>query len=96
MTPEQFVYWLQGYTEVAQQAPSVGQWQIIQDHLQTVFKKETPKRVLQAAPEVFTGETPACGETKLSEPPKDGWMYGYKPKWMGPNPLLNASKHLIC
>jgi hypothetical protein len=42
MTPEQFVYWLQGYTEVAGVTPTRNQWQVIKDHLQTVFHKETP------------------------------------------------------
>jgi hypothetical protein len=46
MTPEQFVYWLQGYSEVAQQVPTAEQWQIVQDHLKLVFSKETPMRTL--------------------------------------------------
>lgn len=45
MTPEQFVYWLQGFAEVNQKAPNDAQWTIIKDHLQTVFKKETPNRM---------------------------------------------------
>ena len=45
MTPEQFVYWLQGFAEVNQSAPNDAQWTIIKDHLQLVFKKETPLRV---------------------------------------------------
>ena len=45
MTPEQFVYWLQGFAEVNQTAPNDAQWTIIKDHLQLVFKKETPLRV---------------------------------------------------
>jgi hypothetical protein len=42
MTPEQFTYWLQGFTEISQQAPTEQQWKVIKDHLQLVFKKETP------------------------------------------------------
>lgn len=44
MTPEQFAYWLQGFTELTGdlQAPSPAQWQAIKDHLQTVFVKVTP------------------------------------------------------
>lgn len=49
MTPEQFCYWLQGYTEL--QVGEVGitrdQWRIIQDHLKEVFHKVTPNRSLQ-------------------------------------------------
>lgn len=44
MTPEQFAYWLQGYSEIAGQAPTAEQWQVIQDHLKTVFNKVTPTR----------------------------------------------------
>ena len=45
MTPEQFVYWLQGFVEIHGEPPSISEWTIIKDHLQTVFKKETPLRV---------------------------------------------------
>jgi hypothetical protein len=43
MTPEQFAYWLQGYTELtAGQQPTPEQWQSITEHLKTVFVKVTP------------------------------------------------------
>lgn len=44
MTPEQFVYWLQGYTEICEQAGGISeqQWKIICDHLKEVFHKKTP------------------------------------------------------
>jgi hypothetical protein len=45
MTPEQFTYWLQGFVEIRDKE-AVGltekQWDIIKDHLQTVFHKVTP------------------------------------------------------
>ncbi len=44
MTPENFVYWLQGYVEIAGQVPSIPQWEIIKDHLAHVFNKVTPDR----------------------------------------------------
>jgi hypothetical protein len=44
MTPEQFCYWLQGIAECGNTfvQPTPRQWSIIKDHLQLVFKKETP------------------------------------------------------
>lgn len=42
MTAEQFAYWLQGYSEIAGEAPTAEQWQVIQDHLKLVFDKVTP------------------------------------------------------
>jgi len=45
MTPEQFVYWLQGYAELQQAAPTKEQWDSIKQHLATVFNKVTPPMV---------------------------------------------------
>jgi len=42
MTAEQFIYWLQGYSEIEGAVPNQKQWEMIQDHLKLVFKKETP------------------------------------------------------
>lgn len=44
MTPEQFCYWLQGYTETRESpySPTKREWDIIQDHLKLVFDKRTP------------------------------------------------------
>lgn len=44
MTPEQFAYWLQGFAEISQKAPTEKEWQVIKDHLATVFNKVTPNR----------------------------------------------------
>lgn len=45
MTPEQFTYWLQGFIEVENpKTLNLRQTKIIKDHLNLVFKKETPKR----------------------------------------------------
>lgn len=44
MTPEQFAYWLQGYVEIRGSAPTSGEWDVIKDHLATVFNKVTPNR----------------------------------------------------
>ncbi len=42
MTPEQFAYWLQGFSELHPDAPSPEQWRSIREHLGTVFGKVTP------------------------------------------------------
>lgn len=42
MTPEQFVYWLQGVAETSEVAPTDKQWVIIKEHLAEVFTKVTP------------------------------------------------------
>lgn len=42
MTAEQFAYWLQGYAELTDAAPTPEQWQSIREHLALVFNKQTP------------------------------------------------------
>jgi hypothetical protein len=42
MTTEQFCYWLQGFVELRGSTPTPGEWDVIKDHLATVFKKVTP------------------------------------------------------
>lgn len=42
MNAEQFVYWLNGYAELTEEAPTQEQWKSIKEHLQTVFVKVTP------------------------------------------------------
>ena len=45
MTPEQFVYWLQGFMEISgNKELSAGQMIIVQDHLNLVLHKVTPVR----------------------------------------------------
>lgn len=43
MTPEQFVYWLQGFSETNNKTPNEIQWRMIQQHLNLVFNKQTPR-----------------------------------------------------
>jgi hypothetical protein len=48
MTPENFVYWLQGFFEISD--PKIlteSQITQIKDHLSLVFKKETPSRQVE-------------------------------------------------
>ena len=52
MTPEQFTYWLQGFIEMnAGKEPTKHQWKIINDHLKTVFHKETPNYAPPSVPQ---------------------------------------------
>lgn len=44
MTPNDFVYWLQGYVELNGDVPTEQQWEVIKDHLQLVMDKKTPVR----------------------------------------------------
>jgi hypothetical protein len=44
VTPEQFCYWLQGFAELNTHVPNEEQWEMIQEHLNTVFEKVTPDR----------------------------------------------------
>ena len=44
MTPEQFVYWLQGYMELTEPNDLTQRERIIADHLKEVFEKRTPDR----------------------------------------------------
>lgn len=45
MTPENFAYWLQGFTELnpSLEQPTPEQWKSITEHLKTVFVKVTPE-----------------------------------------------------
>jgi len=66
MTPEQFVYWLQGFMETANPKKiDEKQTIIIKDHLKLVFKKETPSR------ENFKLEDFTNYEMPRSFPPQD-------------------------
>lgn len=45
MSPENFVYWLQGYMELSNPDNlALEQVQVIRDHLNLVFDKQTPER----------------------------------------------------
>lgn len=70
MTPEQFVYWLQGFYELA----LIGDYAltkretIIRDHLQKVFCKMTPNRGVAT----FSDSTGGPSLTGGWDVPKDG------------------------
>ena len=58
MSPENFVYWLNGFVELNGSQPNEQQWESIKDHLQLVMNKKTPVRsiMVDVAPKpwVFT------------------------------------------
>jgi len=59
MTTEQFTYWLQGFFEIHNPKElDEKQTQIIKDHLELVFKKETPERNKKRLPHY-------CGSKKV-------------------------------
>lgn len=66
MTPEQFCYWLQGFSELQSPsitAPTVEQWQMIREHLATVFNKVTPPMLTQPStnwPAIPVDMRPVC------------------------------------
>jgi len=69
MTPEQFVYWLQGFFEIQESTTlSRKQVQIINDHLQLVFNKVTPNYPMPLSPTI-PSPTP-------NTPVYPWWLYG--------------------
>lgn len=69
MTPEQFVYWLQGYFELTDQKMGrcngidTTQMEIIRDHLREVFLKKTPDYHPDKVNIPYTGPYPRTGDT---------------------------------
>ena len=62
MTPEQFVYWLQGFNEIRDKNAvglSEHQWEVVREHLQTVFHKVTPDRTPFTIPDTFPQPFPS-------------------------------------
>lgn len=53
MSPQDFVYWLQGFAELNEAPPSKKQWQAIRDHLALVFDKRTPDYTLPALDKLY-------------------------------------------
>lgn len=64
MTPEQFIYWFQGFCERdSKLVPTQEQWDSIWAHLSTVFNKVTPPIAPSVAPPV----TPSGANRLLNE-----------------------------
>lgn len=76
MTPEQFCYWLQGFSEITattNQAPTSEQWKIINDHLQTVFKKVTPEYKPNLIQDAFKQLEKKVDDEREGFPHRDPW-----------------------
>lgn len=62
MTPENFVYWLQGFLELSYQTSlDEIQTKVIRDHLALVFEKKTPTYILPEPK--FPCSPPLMGDT---------------------------------
>lgn len=61
MTPENFVYWLQGVLEIANPKQlDEEQIKIIKDHIKLVLKKETPNYTITTTPGIIITTPKAC------------------------------------
>jgi len=74
MSPEQFLYWLQGFAELSGDAPPTPeQWKSIREHLATCFIKVTPpvgaKVDVKDMQRVMDGLRKGGGTTR----PADAW-----------------------
>jgi hypothetical protein len=67
MTPNDFVYWLQGFMEIANPTKlDAAQTQVIKDHLSLVLNKVTPDRATSGA--VWIGPRPNPLDEFLKNP----------------------------
>lgn len=65
MNAQDFAYWLKGFVEMNPNAMVTGtQWQIVKDHLELVFKKETPNRGLTHLSTLF--DKPQVGTLQMT------------------------------
>lgn len=70
MNPEQFCYWLQGFTELTPGIPPTPeQWKAIGEHLSTVFMKVTPAVIPPGRlSDILTRQTPAKDQRLIGWP----------------------------
>lgn len=52
MTERDFVYWLNGFIELCDTVPNVGQWECIKTHMALVMGKKTPQTFKDYLPEL--------------------------------------------
>lgn len=67
MTPEQFAYWMRGFSELNSAPPTEEQWRLIRERLMTVFAKPMPNLVgpntFPVLPPNFM--RPYCGDRQI-------------------------------
>lgn len=83
MTPEQFTYWLQGFVELSGIGDQIdsAKWRMIKDHLQEVFKKQTPVYTPQRnSPNEIQRQSCTCGQSNVICP-VHGW-HGNQPHFI--------------
>jgi hypothetical protein len=111
MTPEQFIYWLQGHCEMNPDTlPTYAQWEMIKEHLQSVFKKpltEVKQDVkIDTTDPLFTKEDLSKIFEKKEELPRTmeapffhrNWSWPQDTTWPYYNPNYNPNLHptIIC
>jgi hypothetical protein len=68
MTPENFVYWLQGMLEIGN--PDFldrEQIEVIKDHIKLVLRKETPNRIPNRGGDIFPSSIPTMPGTWINK-----------------------------
>jgi len=96
MTPEQFVYWLQGYMEMANPSSlNMRETRIIKDHLALVFDKKTPEREEEKEPFAFKGIDFDSGKANLNSLP-DANSHDLWDKKLCSNVNYSYDPNLIC
>ena len=68
MTPENFVYWLNGFVELNGNSPTPEQWQSIKEHIQLVMTKVTPP--VKSASNMFIDYTQNVADKLQQEAPE--------------------------
>lgn len=59
MTPENFTYWLHGFTEISGVFPTPEQWQVIKDHLKLTLNPKDKKPTLFCGSKVLDLYSPS-------------------------------------
>jgi hypothetical protein len=95
MTAEQFVYWLQGFMEVANPGTiNESETQVIKDHLKLVFDKQTPDRYPLGVPNSLPFIQPA---SPPYEPGKPYWEIDPNRVYCSPTELTTITTNTpIC
>jgi hypothetical protein len=99
MTAEQFTYWLQGFMELTTMNHlSTTQFQIVKDHLDLVFEKQTPNRLTSMPGNGTTQPYPGPMTTGPYTSPLQPTTNPYTNPLTNPNQVTcgDVSKGLIC